>query len=99
MRPIGSARRTPRRADHYHSGHRIGGLFDVPAASFLAIIYPGLAGKAEVDPAMAAAQQALVDSQKRAMELVEGLPYVIAVRWELDIRWLADHGVVGPVTR
>lgn len=73
--------------------------FDVPAARFLTIIYPELAGKGEVDPAMAAAQQALVDSQKRAMELVEGLPYVTAVRWELDIRWLADHGVVGPVTR
>ncbi len=73
--------------------------FEVPASRFLEIIYPQLAGKAEVDPAMAAAQQALVNSQKRAMELVQGLPDVKSVAWELDVRWLADHGVASPVTR
>lgn len=73
--------------------------FDVPAHRFLEIIYPQLYGLPEDAPAMAAAQQALVDAQKRAMELVEGLPDVKAVHWSLDVRWLADHGIVGPVTR
>lgn len=72
--------------------------YDVPAYRFLEIIYPQLAGKTEVDPAMVAAQKALVDAQKRAMEIVEGLPDVKSLHWALDVRWLADHGVVAPVT-
>ena len=73
--------------------------FDVPASRFLEIVYPQLAGKPEGDPAMIAAQQALVDAQKRSMELVQALPNVKSVNWELDVRWLADHGVAAPVTR
>ncbi|HYN76630.1 MAG TPA: hypothetical protein VES73_02415 [Lamprocystis sp. (in: g-proteobacteria)] len=73
--------------------------FDVPASRFLEIVYPQLAGKPAEDPAMVAAQQALVDAQKRAMELVQGLPDVKTVSWELDVAWLADHGVAAPVTR
>jgi len=71
----------------------------VPAIQFLQVIHPELAGKAQDDPAMIAAQQALVDSQKRAMDLVQGLPQVTSVAWELDLRWLSDHGVQVPATR
>jgi hypothetical protein len=67
--------------------------FEVPAYRYLQIIHPGLTGKTQDDPAMAAAQQELVDHQKRAMELVQGLPDVVRVEWELDTRWLADHGI------
>jgi hypothetical protein len=68
--------------------------FEVPAYRYLQIIRPRLAGKTQDDPAMAAAQQELVDHQKHAMELVQALPDVTRVDWRLDTRWLADHGIV-----
>jgi hypothetical protein len=67
--------------------------FDVPAMRFLEIVQPGLAGKAQDDPAMIAAQQDLIDHQKRAQGLVQALPDVQRVDWRLDVKWLADHGV------
>jgi hypothetical protein len=67
--------------------------FDVPAMRFLEIVNPGLAGKAQDDPAMIAAQQDLIDHQKRAQGLVLALPDVQRVDWRLDVKWLADHGV------
>ena len=70
--------------------------FDVPAIQFVAIVQPGLAGLAQDDPRMIAAQQKLVDAQKRAMGLVQAQPDVKTVAWELDVRWLEDHGVHAP---
>ncbi len=67
--------------------------FDVPAIQFLAVVQPGLAGLAQDDPRVIAAQQRLVDAQKRAMEVVQSQPDVKRVAWELDVRWLEDHGV------
>ena len=73
--------------------------FDIPAHRFLQVIYPRLNGLREDDPAMAAAQQALVDAQKRSMDIVEAQPDVKSVHWSLDVRWLADHGIAGPIPR
>ncbi len=67
--------------------------FDVPAMRFLEIVRPDLAGKAQDDPAMIAAQQDLIDHQKRAQGLVMAQPDVRRVDWRLDVKWLADHGV------
>lgn len=70
--------------------------FDVPAMRFLEIIKPEVAGKAQDDPAMLAAQQELIEHQKRAQALMLGQPDVERVDWRLDVRWLADHGVQAP---
>jgi hypothetical protein len=70
--------------------------FDVPAIQFIAIVQPGLVGLAQDDPRTIAAQQKLIDAQKRAMGLVQAQPDVKTVAWELDVRWLADHGVQAP---
>jgi hypothetical protein len=67
-----------------------------PAIQFLALIQPELAGLDQADPKMIAAQQALIDHQKRAMALVEAQPDVRSVTWELDVKWLAEHGVQVP---
>ena len=70
--------------------------FDIPAYRFLQVIYPNLNGLREDDPKMIAAQKALVDAQKRSMDLIEALPEVDSVHWVLDVRWLADHGIANP---
>jgi hypothetical protein len=70
--------------------------FRVPAMRFLEIVKPELANKAQDDPAMIAAQQELIEHQKRAQTLMLGQPDVERVDWRLDVRWLADHGVQVP---
>jgi hypothetical protein len=70
--------------------------YRVPAMRFLEVVKPGLAGKAQDDPAMRAAQQELVEHQKRAQTLIMAQPGVDRVDWRLDVRWLADHGVQVP---
>ncbi|NEV60895.1 hypothetical protein [Thiorhodococcus minor] len=67
--------------------------FDIPAIRFLEIIHPKLAGKAQDDPEMIAAQQDLIDHQKRAMGLILAQDGVDRVDWQLDTQWLADRGV------
>ena len=67
--------------------------FDVPAMRFLGVIHPTLADKAQDDPEMVAAQQELINHQKRAMGLILAQPNVKSVTWELDTQWLADHGL------
>lgn len=67
--------------------------FQVPAIRFLEVIHPELAGLAQDDPKMIAAQQGLIDHQKRTQGLVLAQPGVDRVDWELDVKWLADHGV------
>lgn len=64
-----------------------------PAMRFLALIHPELAGLGQDEPKMVAAQQDLIDHQKRAMALVQAEPDVGSVTWELDVKWLAEHGV------
>lgn len=68
--------------------------FDVPAIQFLGIIHPEVAGLAQDDPRMLAAQQELINHQKHAMGVVGAQKGVTAVDWALDVKWLADHGVV-----
>lgn len=70
--------------------------FDVPAIRFLEIIHPNLANKAQNDPEVEAAQQDLIDHQKRAQGLILAQPGVESVTWMLDTQWLADHGVQVP---
>jgi hypothetical protein len=70
--------------------------FDLPAYRFLAIIYPNLANKADNDPEVIAAQQELIDHQKRAQGLVLAQPDVESVRWELDTQWLSARGISVP---
>jgi len=72
--------------------------FDVPAYRFLAIIHPNLANKADNDPEVIAAQQGLIDHQKRAQGLVLAQPGVESVRWELDTQWLSARGISVPST-
>jgi hypothetical protein len=67
--------------------------FQVPAIRFLEVIRPELAGLAQDDPKMIEAQQGLIDHQKRTQGLVLAHPGVERVDWELDVQWLADHGV------
>lgn len=70
--------------------------FEIPAVRFLAILHPELANAAQDDPRMIAAQQRLIDAQKLAMVLIGAQPDVQRVSWELDVRWLADHGIAAP---
>ncbi|MBK1702188.1 hypothetical protein [Thiococcus pfennigii] len=67
--------------------------FDLPAITFLGVIEPSLANKAQDDPAMIAAQNRLIHHQKRAQALVEGQPDVASVRWELDRNWYVQRGI------
>lgn len=67
--------------------------FELPAIRFLEIIHPNLANRADNDPEVIAAQQDLIDHQKRAQGLILAQPQVESVRWELDTQWLAARGV------
>lgn len=67
--------------------------FSFPVVRLLPILYPDLTNLPQEDPRMVAAQQRLVDAQKRAMRLVQEHPDVREVRWVLDVSWLADHGI------
>ncbi|MFP4075621.1 MAG: hypothetical protein ACLFQ1_08215 [Halochromatium sp.] len=67
--------------------------FQVPAMRFLEVIHPEIAGLADDDPKVVAAQEDLVDHQKRVQDMVLSQPEVDSVTWELDVKWLADHGV------
>jgi len=67
--------------------------FSFPVIRFLPILEPELANLAQDHPRMVAAQQRLIAAQKRAMELIQSQPDVREVRWELDLVWLAEHGI------
>jgi len=66
---------------------------DVPVMQFLRTAFPPLSRTAVDDPAMMAAQQELARTQGRAMEMVQALDDVSAVRWEFDNQWFREHGV------
>lgn len=67
--------------------------FQMPAYRFLRVIEPGLANKAQDDPAMIAAQEDLIHHQKRAQALIAEQPEVEGVRWQLDRDWYAKRGI------
>jgi len=67
--------------------------FEVPVIRFLGIIEPGLAGKAQTDPGIMAAQAALVRVQKHAAALVKAQPDVERIRWQLDRDWYLERGI------
>jgi hypothetical protein len=70
--------------------------FEVPVVRFLAVVKPGLAGKADNDPEVMAAQAELARHQKRAQKLVQDQPEVRSVRWVLDKAWYAERGIYLP---
>jgi hypothetical protein len=63
---------------------------------FLRTLHPELAGRDVTDPAFMAAQDELVAMQSRAAELVRARTEVERVRWQLDERWYARHGIAVP---
>ena len=65
----------------------------VPVARILGILYPAVAGRSPQSPAFQQAQMDLATHQKRAKAVIAGEPGIDAVRWELDRRWLAEHGI------
>lgn len=60
---------------------------------FLRILDPSLNDKDVVHPDMMAAQDLLVEKQSAAGRIVSGEPGVTRIRWQLDERWYARHGV------
>ncbi len=65
-----------------------------PMYRALGIIFPRLAGRAQDNPDLMQAQQQLAELQKRVKRIVIESGKVDRIRWELDNKWLADHGIV-----
>lgn len=68
--------------------------FEVPVMKFLVTIQPGLRGKPQDHPDMAAAQADLVKRQKHAHALVLEQADIKSVRWVLDRGWYAERGIL-----
>ena len=66
----------------------------VSVMQFLYAAFPALRGKDVQHPEMVAAQERLAALQSRASRLVQAHPEVNRVRWQLDERWLREHGVI-----
>ena len=69
---------------------------EVPVKDFLGAAFPRLRRLPVTDPAVMDAQQELAARQARAADLVSQQADVRSVRWELDRRWLQQHGVQLP---
>lgn len=65
----------------------------VPVVQFLRIVYPELGHTSVTDDAMMAAQDRLASLQSHAGKLVAGQPDVQSIRWSIDKKWYAYHGV------
>ncbi|MCP5163829.1 MAG: hypothetical protein H6990_02060 [Pseudomonadales bacterium] len=65
----------------------------VPVSQFLRLAYPQLANTSVTDDAMMAAQDTLATLQSRAAKLVASQGDVNSVRWTLDRKWYAYHGI------
>lgn len=65
----------------------------VPALLYLRIVYPELNNASVTDDSMMAAQEALAAMQARAGEIVISQDDVQSVRWVIDSKWYAYHGV------
>ncbi|MEH6357655.1 MAG: hypothetical protein V7745_01610 [Pseudomonadales bacterium] len=63
------------------------------AVQSLRVMYPALQKRSAVSDEMMAAQEELARVQSYAGKLVKSQEDVSAVRWVLDQRWLANHGV------
>ncbi|AKH20806.1 hypothetical protein [Sedimenticola thiotaurini] len=65
---------------------------EFPVQRALGLLYPSLANRAQDDPDLMKAQQALAHVQKRVVAILEDSDQVARVRWELDRNWLSQHG-------
>lgn len=63
------------------------------AIQSLRVMYPELKQRSAVSNEMVAAQEELARVQSHAAKLVKSQEDVNTVRWVLDQRWLANHGV------
>ncbi len=70
--------------------------FEVPAFKMLGALYPDIDVKNPNDPAFLAAEKLLADVQSEARAIALSQPGIADVRWELDKRWLAAHGIDVP---
>ena len=68
----------------------------VPAVRFLAALEPGLRGKSDQDPDMIAAQHRLGLVQSQVGARLKAYPGIERLRWQLDVDWYAQHGIVIP---
>jgi hypothetical protein len=63
---------------------------------FLRVLDASLNDKDVLHPDMMAAQQTLAEKQLEAERIVRAEPDVERVRWQLDERWYAEHGIFLP---
>lgn len=66
---------------------------DMPAIQSLRIMFPELQHSSVASEEVMAAQDELARMQKRAGALVESQDGVKTIRWVLDQKWFAKHGV------
>jgi hypothetical protein len=69
---------------------------DMGPMHFLRILDPALNDKDVMHPDMMAAQDLLARKQSEAARIVSEEPDVSQIRWQLDKRWYAEHGVFLP---
>lgn len=65
----------------------------VPAMKFLRIVYPELQHASAIDVTMMDAQDALASVQSHAGKLISSQKGVQSIRWSIDRKWYAYHGI------
>lgn len=65
----------------------------VPAFRFIAAIHPEINVKNPNDPAFIAAETELALVQSEVAAIAASQPGIKLVQWELDMAWLASHGI------
>lgn len=65
----------------------------VPATKVLAVLFPALKHSDIMSPAMERAQKELAYIQSSAAQIVMAEEDVKKVVWQLDTRWLDNHGI------
>ena len=60
---------------------------------FLRVVYPELNNASVTDDSMMAAQDTLASIQSHAGKLVKSQDYVESIRWTIDRKWYAYHGI------
>ncbi len=68
----------------------------VPAFRALGVLYPNIDVRNADNPAFIGIEQRLGRVQGEARTIVASQPGITSVRWELDRRWLAAHGIDVP---
>jgi nitrogen fixation-related uncharacterized protein len=66
---------------------------EFPVHRALGILFPNLANRAQDNPDVMQAQQALAEIQKQVKAIVMKSEKVNSIRWELDKNWLSQHGI------